>query len=77
MLNVPRLNPFNTCSLLLQTIGAFVQIQTLVHQLSSLNPQMANQDQALQVKSYAPRAHSVLPFLNPITNFLFPFLDRL
>jgi hypothetical protein len=33
MLNVLRLNPFNTRSFLLQTVEAFAQIQTLVHQL--------------------------------------------
>jgi hypothetical protein len=36
MLNVPRLNPFNTRSFLLQTVGAFAQIQTLVHKLFKL-----------------------------------------
>jgi hypothetical protein len=38
---------------------------------SSFNPQMANQDQALQVKYYPPQAHPVLPFSNLISNFSF------
>jgi hypothetical protein len=36
MLNIPRLNPFNTRSFLFQTVGAFAQIQTLVRQLFKL-----------------------------------------
>jgi hypothetical protein len=49
MLNVLRPNPFNTRSFLLQTVGVFAQIQTLVHQPFKLNLQMENQDQAVQV----------------------------
>jgi hypothetical protein len=49
MLDVSELNLFNTCSFLLQSVGVFAQIQTLVHHPSSSNLQMADQDQVLQV----------------------------
>jgi hypothetical protein len=49
MLNVSELNLFNTGSFLLQTVGVFAQIQTLVHQSLKLKSSMAAQDQAVQV----------------------------
>jgi hypothetical protein len=69
MLNVLRPNPFNTRSFLLQTIGAFAQIQTLVHQLFKLQSSNGEPRPSSLGKSYPPQAHSVLPFSNLISNF--------
>jgi hypothetical protein len=71
MLNVLRPNPFNTRSFLLQTVGAFAQIQTLVHQLFKLQSSNGEPRPSSPGKSYPPQAHSVLPFLNLISNFFF------
>jgi hypothetical protein len=71
MLNVPRLNPFNTRSFLLQTVGAFAQIQTLVHQLFKLQSSNGEPRPSSSGKSYPPQAHSVLVFLNLILNLSF------
>jgi hypothetical protein len=49
--NVFKLNLFNTYSLSLQSIGAFVQIQTLGHLFPKLESSMAGQNQATQVNS--------------------------
>jgi hypothetical protein len=47
--NVFKLNLFNTYSLSLQSIAAFVQIQTLVHLSPKLESSMAGQNQVAQV----------------------------
>jgi hypothetical protein len=47
--NVFKLNLFNTYSLSLQSIGASVQIHTLVHLFPKLESSMAGQNQAAQV----------------------------
>jgi hypothetical protein len=47
--NVSKLNLFNTYSLSLQSIGASVQIQTLVHLSPKLKSSMAGQNGAAQV----------------------------
>jgi hypothetical protein len=49
MLNVSELNLFNTRSFLLQTVGFFAQIQTLVHQSFELKSSNGGQDQVLKV----------------------------
>jgi hypothetical protein len=38
MLNVSELNLFNTRSFLLQSVGVFAQIKTLIHQSPKLKP---------------------------------------
>jgi hypothetical protein len=47
--NAFKLNLFDTYSLSLQSIGASVQIQTLVHLSPKLESSMAGQNQAAQV----------------------------
>jgi hypothetical protein len=47
--NVFKLNMFDTYSLSLQSIGATVQIQTLVHLSPKLESSMADQNQVAQV----------------------------
>jgi hypothetical protein len=47
--NVFKPNLFNTYSLSLQSIGAFVQIQTIGHLFPKLKFSMADQNQAAQV----------------------------
>jgi hypothetical protein len=49
--NVFKLNLYNTYSLSLQSIGAFVQIQTLGHLFPKLKSPVAGQNQAAQVNS--------------------------
>jgi hypothetical protein len=49
VINVFKLNPFNTYSLSSQSIGASVQIQTLGHLFPELKSPMAGQNQAAQV----------------------------
>jgi hypothetical protein len=49
MPNVSELNPFNTHSFLLQSVGVPAQIQTLGHQSPKLKSSMADQNQAVQV----------------------------
>jgi hypothetical protein len=49
MPNVFELNPFNTYSPLLQSVGVPAQIQTLGHQSLKLESSMADQNQAVQV----------------------------
>jgi hypothetical protein len=46
-----KLSLFNTYSFSLQSIGAFVQIQTLGHLFPKLKSPMAGQNQAAQVNS--------------------------
>jgi hypothetical protein len=80
MLNVSRPNPFNTRSFLLQTIGVFAQIETLVHQSFKLKSSNGEPRPSSSGKSHPPKAHSVLLFSNFISDvFLLPFLvlDRL
>jgi hypothetical protein len=80
MLNVSRPNPFNTRSFLLQTVGVFAQIQTLVHQSFKLKYSNGEPRPGSSGKSHPPQAHSVLLFSNFILNFfLLPslVLDRL
>jgi hypothetical protein len=69
MLNVSRPNPFNTRSFLLQTVGVFAQIQTLVHQPFKLQSSNGKPRLNSSGKSHPPQAHSVLLFLNFILNF--------
>jgi hypothetical protein len=64
MLNVSELNPFNTHSFLLQSVGVSAQIQTLGHQSPKLKSPMVDQDQALQV--------NLIP-LRPIRYYFFRF----
>jgi hypothetical protein len=73
MLNVSELNLFNTRSFLLQTVGVFAQIQTLVHQSFVLKSSMADQDQVLKVNLISPRFIRYY-FSNSILDFLLPFL---
>jgi hypothetical protein len=49
--NASKLNMFNTYSLSSQSIGVFVQIQTLGHLFPKLKSSMAGQNQAAQVNS--------------------------
>jgi hypothetical protein len=79
MLNVLKLNLFNTRSFLLQTVGVFAQIQTLVHQPLKLQSSNGEPRPGSSGKSHPPQAHSVLLFSNFILNFLLPslVLDRL
>jgi hypothetical protein len=62
---------FNTRSFLLQTVGAFVQIQTLAHQLFKLQSSNGEPRPSSPGESYSLQAHSVLLFSNPISNFSF------
>jgi hypothetical protein len=75
-----RPNPFNTRSFLLQTVGVFAQIQTLVHQSFKLKSSNGGPRPGSSGKSHPPKAYSVLLFSNSILDFfLLPFLvlDRL
>jgi hypothetical protein len=65
--NVFKLNLFNTYSLSLQSIGATVQIQTLVHLSPKLESSMAGQNQAAQVN---------LIHVSFIRHYLFDFYLR-
>jgi hypothetical protein len=69
MLNVSRPNPFNTRSFLLQTVGVFTQIQTLVHQFFKLKSSDGEPRPSSSGKSHPPQAHSVLLFPNFISDF--------
>jgi hypothetical protein len=71
MLNVLKLNPFNTRSFLLQTVGVFAQIQTLVHQPFKLQFSNGEPRPSSSGKSYPPQAHLVFLFLNLILKFSF------
>jgi hypothetical protein len=71
MLNVSRPNLFNTRSFLLQTVGVFAQIQTLVHQSFELKSSNGGPRPGSSHKSHPPKAHSVLLFLNFILDFSF------
>jgi hypothetical protein len=64
MINVSRPNPFNTGSFLLQTVGVFAQIQTLVHQSFELKSSNGGPWPGSSGKSHPPKAHTVLLFLN-------------
>jgi hypothetical protein len=66
--NVFKLNLFNTYSLSLQSIGASVQIQTLVHLSPEIESLMAGQNQAAQVNS-SPQASFGIIFLIFTSNF--------
>jgi hypothetical protein len=65
--NVFKLNPLNTYSLSLQSIGVFVQIRTLGHLFPKLKSSMAGQNQVAQVNS------SSISF---IRHYLFDFYLR-
>jgi hypothetical protein len=71
MLNVSRLNPFNTHSFPLQTVGVFAQIQTLVHQSFRLQSSNGEPRPSASGKSCSPQAHSAFFFLN--LTLIFPF----
>jgi hypothetical protein len=78
MLNVPRLNPFNTRSFLRQIVGAFAQIQTLVHQL--FKPQSSNGElgPSSSGKILSSSSSFGITFLEShLKFFLLPPLDRL
>jgi hypothetical protein len=65
------LNPFNIRSFLLQTVGVFAQIQTLVHQSFELKSSNGGPRPDSSGKSHPPKAHSVLLFSNFILDFSF------
>jgi hypothetical protein len=71
MLTVLKPNLFNTRSFLLQTVGVFAQIQTLVHQPFKLQSSNGEPRPSSSGKPYHPQAHSVFLFLNLILNFSF------
>jgi hypothetical protein len=76
MPNVSELNPFNTHSFILQSIGVPSQIQTLGHQSLKLKPSMADQNQAVQVNLIPLRSIRYY-FFDSHLRFLLPsFLDR-
>jgi hypothetical protein len=80
MLNVSKPNPFNTRSFLLQTVGVFAQIETLVHQFFELKSSNGGPRPGSSGKSHPPKAHSVSLFFEfHLRFFLLPFLvlDRL
>jgi hypothetical protein len=80
MLNVSKLNLFNTRSFLPQSVGVFAQIQTLVHQSLKLKSSNGGPRPSSPGKSHPLKTHSVLLFLISILDFfLFPplVLDRL
>jgi hypothetical protein len=70
MLNVSKPNPFNTRSFLLQTVGIFAQIQTLVHQSFKLKSSNGEPRLGSSGKSHPHKAHSVLLFR--ISSQIFP-----
>jgi hypothetical protein len=74
MLNVSTLNLFNTRSFLLQTVGVFAQIQTLVHQSFELKSSNGRPRPSSSGKSHLPKAHSVLLFRVRSLIFFFLFL---
>jgi hypothetical protein len=65
MLNVSELNPFNTRSFLLQTVGVFARFHTLVHQSSELKSSNGGPRPSSSGKSHLSKAHSVLLFRIP------------
>jgi hypothetical protein len=65
MLNVSELNLFNTRSFLLQSIGVFAQIQTLVHQSLKLKSLNGGPRPSSSGKSHSLKTHSVLLFRFP------------
>jgi hypothetical protein len=71
MLNVSKTNPFNTRSFLLQTVGVFAQIQTLVHQSFKLKSSNGEPRPGSSGKSHPSQAHSVL-FFSQISSQIFP-----
>jgi hypothetical protein len=79
MLSVSELNLFNTRSFLLQTVGVFAQIQTLVHQSLKIKSSNGGPRPSSSGKSHPPKAHSVLLFRIPSWIFLLPslVLDKL
>jgi hypothetical protein len=74
MLNVSKPNPFNTRFFLLQTVGVFAQIQTLVHQSFKLKSSNGEPRPGSSGKSHHPNAHSVLLFEFHLRFFLLPLL---
>jgi hypothetical protein len=76
MPNVSELNPFNTHSFLLQSIGVPSQIQTLGHQSPKLKPSMADQNQAIQVNLIPLRSIRYYFFDSHLRFVLLSFLDR-
>jgi hypothetical protein len=71
MLNVPRLNPFNTRSFVLQTVGAFVQIQTLVHQLFKLQSSNGESGPSSSCKILSSSSLFGITFLESHLKFFF------
>jgi hypothetical protein len=77
MPNVFELNPFNTHSFLLQSVGVPAQIQTLGHQSPKIKSSMADQNQAVQVNLIPLRSIRYY-FFDPHLRFLLlSFVDRL
>jgi hypothetical protein len=75
MLYISRTNPFNTRPFLLQTVGVFAQIQTLVYQSFKLKYSNGEPRPGSLGKSHPPKAQSVLLFSNFISGFFScPFL---
>jgi hypothetical protein len=70
MLNISKLNPFNTRSFLFQTVGVFARIQTLVHQSFKLKSSNGEPRPGSSGKSHPPKAYSVLLFR--ISSQIFP-----
>jgi hypothetical protein len=79
MLNVSELNLFNTRSFLLQSVGVFAQIQTLVHQSLKLKSSNGGPRPSSPGKSHPLKVHSVLLFDFHLRISLLPslVLDRL
>jgi hypothetical protein len=72
-----KLNLFNTYSLSSQSIGAFIQIQTLGHPSPKLEPSMACQNQAAQVNLIPVRfiRHYPFRFLLQISSTVFSWQE--
>jgi hypothetical protein len=74
--NVFKSNLFNTYSLSLQSIGVFIQIQTLGHLFPKLKSSMAGQNQVAQV-NFIPLRFIGIALFNFYLRFLPPSsLDR-
>jgi hypothetical protein len=77
MPNVFELNPFDTHSFLLQSVGVPAHIQTLGHQSPKLKSSMADQNQAIQVNLIPLRSIQYYFFDPHIIFLLLSFVDRL
>jgi hypothetical protein len=67
----PRAESVQHPFFLLQTVGAFVQMQTLARQPFKLQSSNGEPRPSSSGKSCPLQAHSVLPFSNPISNSSF------